>query len=126
MKKLLTALALMVVSSQAGAQKMPWEEYDKQIQARGAITAHGPQIFGDEVALYSGGLSFSATDISLPGNHGLPVALTRKTSISDRNDHLNDMPFADWDIDIPKIEGVYATTWQNQRCSSSLRRAKPK
>ena len=121
MKKLLIALAYFAVSAQVSAQKMPWEEYDKQIQARGAITAHGPQIFGDDVSLYSGGLSFSATDISLPGNNGLAVALTRKTAISEGGQRINDLPLADWDIDIPRIEGVFATTWHNERCSSHER-----
>ena len=119
MKKLLIALALMLVVTQASAQKMPWEEYDKQIQARGAITAHGPQLFGDEVELSSGALSFSATDISVPGNNGLPVALTRTLSIIDRDQRLYDMPMGDWDLDIPRLEGVFAPSWQDNRCTGS-------
>lgn len=119
MKKLLTALSLLLVSAQASAQKLPWEEYDKQIQARGAITAHGPQLFGDEVELSSGALSFSVTDISVPGNNGIPVALTRTLSIIDRDQRLYDMPMGDWDLDIPRLEGVFALSWQDNRCTGS-------
>lgn len=119
MKKLLTALALLLVSAQASAAKLPWEEYDKQIQARGAITAHGPQLFGDEVELSSGALSFSVTDISIPGNHSLPVALTRTTTIVDWNDRAFDAPMGDWDLDIPRLEGIFAPSWPNQRCTST-------
>lgn len=119
MNKLLFALALLAVSAQSTAQKLPWEEYDKQIQARGAITAHGPQLFGDEVELSSGALSFSVTDISIPGNHSLPVALTRTTTIVDWNDRAFDAPMGDWDLDIPRLEGIFAPSWPNQRCTNT-------
>lgn len=45
-----------------------------------AITALGPDLFGDKLNLYNGSFSFEHTDISLPGNSALPVALTRTHS----------------------------------------------
>src|SRR5262245_13403472 len=57
--------------------KQPWEEYDKQIQASGAVGALGANLLGDQVNFYNNTLSFSATDVSVPGNNGLAVAITR-------------------------------------------------
>lgn len=80
---------------------------------------------GDEVSLSDGGLSFSVTDISIPGNNLLPVQLTRRFAVKDRKDTLNDGMLADWQIDAPNISGVFAPDWMNtgdepgRRCSAS-------
>jgi len=42
------------------------------------LTALGPDLFGEEVNTNTGGLSFSQTDLSLPGNNGLSVNVTRR------------------------------------------------
>jgi len=97
----------------------PWQEYDKQIKASGELAALGPDLFGDAVNLQTGALSFSATDASSPGNSRLPVAFTRVFSVRSRlGDTVNDLPLADWDIDLPRISGTYGPTWLNERCST--------
>lgn len=107
-----------LISPEPGHQ--PWEEYSKLIQSKTTVAAHGPDLFGDNVNLYNGALSFSVTDLSVPGNAGLPVALTRTFNVSSRPPYaLNDLPFADWDIDLPRLSGVFATHWPNDRCSST-------
>ena len=109
--------------------KAPWEEYDKQVQASGVIGTLGEGMFGDTVEYYKNTLSFSVTNISLPGNFGLPVALTRKMTVTDRRGYNDvggyDQPLQDWDLDIPNISGVYATTWTDTRCSSQVPPPKP-
>ena len=110
-------------TSFSGTSKNPWEEYDKKVQASGVIGALGPDLFGDHVEYYKNTLSFSVTDISLPGNSALPVALTRKMEVVDRyayHEGLDgyDHPLQDWDLDIPNISGVYAPSWSDTRCSS--------
>ena len=70
----------------SNASNAPWEDYDKFIHKRAGVSAVGPEGFGDSVSLYNGALSFSVTDISVPGNSALPVALTRTLSISHRPD----------------------------------------
>src|SRR5687768_3165771 len=72
------------ITSFSATAKMPWDEYDKQVQASGVVGALGPDLFGDLIEFYKNTLSFSVTDISLPGNFALPVALTRKMTVSDR------------------------------------------
>ncbi len=105
-------------SGQGGVEV--WEEYDKQFKRRNSIAALGPDLFGEEVNLANGALAFSATDLSIPGNSGLPVALTRSISVSSRPyQAVNDKPFADWELDVPRIEGTYGLVWEgpNDRCS---------
>lgn len=96
--------ALIAASGAASAQQEPWQEYDKFIKSAQVIKAEGPQLFGDSVNLYTGATTFAATDVSLPGNSGLPVALGR--SFAPMNDHRN-RPFSDWDWDIPYIGGTF-------------------
>jgi hypothetical protein len=103
----------------SNASNAPWEDYDKFIHKRSGVSAVGPEGFGDSVSLYNGALSFSVTDISVPGNSALPVALTRTMSVSPRPDfYMYDDPLADWDLDVPRISGVYGPTWPATRCSS--------
>ena len=82
--------------------------------------ALGPDLFGDQVNMQNGALSFSVTDASIPGNSKLPVAFTRTLTVSDRDGYnVNDLPLGDWDIDVPRISGTYATTWAAKRCSDT-------
>ena len=97
----------------------PWNEYDKQVKGSGEIAPLGPDLFGDQVEFYKNTLSFSVTDISLPGNFSLPVSLTRRLSVTDRYTYDgHDEPVGDWDLDIPRISGNYAPVWADTRCSS--------
>ena len=45
-----------------------YEEQGQLMRGSGKVTTLGPDLFGDEVSLYSGALSFRQTDINLPGN----------------------------------------------------------
>lgn len=99
-------LVVLGLSNACSQGKQPWEEYDKFIQARGAVTAHGLDLSGDQVNLYNGTLSFSVTDSSLPGNPSLPVALTRTLSVSSRQPYANNTQLADWELEPPRLSGV--------------------
>ena len=105
-------------SALAQGGKQPWEEYEKLIQSKSVVGALGPDLFGDEVNFYNGSLSFAATDIDVPGNSRLPVALKRNLIVVNRREYpANDMSFADWDLDVPRLSGVFAPDWRDQRCS---------
>ena len=101
-------------------------EYSKTIQSKGAIEPLAKDIFGEQVGLYSGSLEFVQTDVSLPGNNALEVMVGRRfvpnqptlpTVGASRGQ------FADWDLEIPHLEGVFAgigwvvPTYGGQRCS---------
>lgn len=118
-------IAMLACAGTASAQegKLPWEEYGRLMEKAGAIAPlESGTLFGDAVDLYSGGLSLAATDVSVPGNGGLPVAIGRKLAIRDRSEYggTHDYAFADWDIDIPNVGGVFAGTWHDSRCSQPV------
>ncbi|WP_115512783.1 RHS repeat domain-containing protein [Xanthomonas arboricola] len=90
--------------------KAPWEEYDKLIHNRQALTALGPTLFGDQVDLYSGALSFSNVDVNVPGN-ALAISVGRSLTVTNRQGYiLTDLSFADWDLEVPRLSGVFAST----------------
>ena len=92
-------------------------------KAPDALTVLGPNLFGDEVNLYNGALSFTQTDLSLPGNSTLAVSLSRKY-VPGRQAEVAGQ-FGDWDLEVPRVSGAFASNpgWVSQsggsdRCSS--------
>jgi RHS repeat-associated protein len=88
-----------------GAQSISIEaEYVQRIRASQAIS--GDDLFGEQINLYTGTLALRQTDVSLPGNSALPVAITREfsvTSLRYAGGH-----FGGWDLDLPRLSAVYA------------------
>ncbi|WP_223807134.1 RHS repeat domain-containing protein [Montanilutibacter psychrotolerans] len=106
----LFALSLPVPASAQIESRQPWDEYGKKIETAQAVGAVGPDLFGDSVNFSNGALSFSATDVSVPGNSKLPVAFTRVLSVSNwKGYQRNDSPLADWELDVPRISGVFGS-----------------
>lgn len=127
-------LAGMVEIGSAQAQVTIPQEYEKTIKAAGAISALGDDLFGEQVGLYTGATTFEAIDASLPGNSNLPVAVRRSFIVTSRDAFernwllSRDGTFADWELDLPHLYGVFAKNkgWQvdgwsesgkNLRCS---------
>jgi len=125
MRKLVAAALILLTAGAAHAQsgKAPWEEVGNRIKSSEKVAPLGNNAFGDEVSLSNGALSFSAVDVSIPGNSGLPVAFGRSYSVRDRRYYTTDAMLADWDIQLPQISGVFATDWlvaggSTSRCSN--------
>jgi len=78
----------------------PWVKPNDQVKALSG------DIFGDAVNLSTGTLTFSQTDVSMPGNSSLPVAVTR--NFSTNADELPNGLFGDWDLDLPRMEATFA------------------
>lgn len=76
------AIALLLACAPAMAEKYPWQEFDKHITTASEVQSLGTDLFGDEVKLQDGALSFRATDVDLPGNNALPVHYSRSFSVS--------------------------------------------
>ena len=123
---LFAILLLDLATTPAFAQKQVWDGYDKYIVTRSDVGPLGADLFGDTADLYNGRLSFRHVDIDIPGNSALPVRLARSFVVTDGNglDHA----MSDWDIELPRISGVFAETlyewmetthwtWGPQRCS---------
>lgn len=101
----LLCAATVVGHGAASAQVLNWgEEYAKRIKSSENISPLGDDLFGDSIKLFNGTVSFSATDISLPGNNALPVRLTRAKNLQE---HRFGLPLGDWDIDAPYVGGTH-------------------
>lgn len=131
--RFLTAALLAIASMTAAAQNTKrelWEEYDKLLKGRESVTALGNEAFGDQVGMSNGALSFTVTDISLPGNFSLPVALTRSYAVRNNQGYLGwfrDMAFADWDLEVPRLSGTFADTtgWASKCSAQNVGEARP-
>jgi RHS repeat-associated protein len=100
---------LSVGTTQAGTT---WgEEYARRIRATELVAPLGDEMFGDSIKLFDGSLSFSAVDISLPGNSDLPVELRRTMDLQDR---AYPKALYDWNLDIPYIGGVFGEDYEEQ------------
>lgn len=73
----------------------------KRIRATEMAMPLGGDLFGDKVSLYNGSTVFSVTDIDLPGNHSLPVRLSRRFKVESKKQVENLGGFGAWDIDVP-------------------------
>lgn len=71
---------------------------------------------GEQIDPYSGALSFRITDVSLPGNSKLPVEFTRVIS----HGLEGQKQLADWDMDIPRIEGRYGYNRGAPNCQKPI------
>jgi hypothetical protein len=132
-RSLALAAMLSVCAFPVAAQVTIPEEYGKAIKTAETVGALGDNLFGEETSFYTGATTFSATDVSLPGNNAIPVAVGRRYSVEGRTGTerirllQHDGSFADWDLDIPHLHGTYSVAgWQvdghttagmNARCS---------
>lgn len=77
------AAAVLMASQSEQAQAIdtdptPVTNYFEQgllMRSGETVGALGPNLMGDSINDYSGALEFSQTDVSLPGNNALPVAV---------------------------------------------------
>jgi RHS repeat-associated protein len=83
------------------------------IRSGETVEALGPNLMGDSVNEYSGGLEFSHTDVSLPGNNALPVAVGRHLATGTRQTTLGTGLFGDWDLEIPHLRTIAAQAQPN-------------
>ena len=90
-----------------------YQTYADSVAAAQKREPLGERAFGEKIALFSGSTEFSVTDISLPGNNDLPVALGRRFVIQDRNQYQDRVwlsnlgGFDDWDVEVPYLEGTF-------------------
>ncbi|WP_336807971.1 hypothetical protein [Fulvimonas yonginensis] len=90
---------------------MPEDEYRKLIHVNEDIQPLGEHPFGENISLYDGSLSFTQTDISLPGNGPL-LQLVRQFNADGNRPvipHAEGV-FADWELLVPHLESFTAGT----------------
>ncbi|MEO8000409.1 MAG: hypothetical protein ABI644_00930, partial [Arenimonas sp.] len=143
MKKILSLGMLLVAMSglqtpvAIAASVNPALEFTKLQRPSDAIGSLGNDLFGEKTDFYTGSTSFGVTDISVPGNSQLPVALSRSLSVSEYDAFTSvSRVLGNWEIDVPKMSGIFASGhgWTvasaspNSRCSSpagDLLKARP-
>jgi YD repeat-containing protein len=122
---ILAALLFSVGSARAQLNNgvMPYEEYDKKIQASKVVSPLKDDAFGDDIRLYDGTVRFSSVDIDIPGNNALPVRLGRTFDVIDRRSEYFLKGFGDWQIDVPSIYGEFTAEkgWRTQSSSPYAR-----
>lgn len=108
------AALLLASSALATAQTaiLPYREYAKRTDAAQKVGPLTDSAFGANISLYNGSTSFRAVDISLSGNSTLPVQLARTLDIDDRTSDYRPTTggFADWQLDVPYIDGTFIAT----------------
>ena len=75
LRLVLVACASFMSSAYAAQDEL--QEYQRREKAAEVMAPLGVDMFGDSVNNYTGALSFSVTDIDVPGNNALPVRIAR-------------------------------------------------
>lgn len=95
----------ILCQAQSSNPVTPEDEYMQLIKTAQTISPLGPHPFGEHINLYDGTLSFAVTDISVPGTGpALQLGRTFNPTGNESPTVPAQMPFADWDLDIPRIE----------------------
>ncbi|RUO57833.1 RHS repeat domain-containing protein [Pseudidiomarina insulisalsae] len=102
----------------------PAIEWDRRSDIGERLSEHGSDLLGDTIDTHMGSLSFSHTDISLPGNSDLPVTLIRELTQGYFHNFDEDVEFGDWNYSVPRLHvitstqsGTYTTDWAGARCT---------
>jgi len=111
-----TPTSLMAQQAKVG------QDYDLRALPKWDVAALGSGAFGERHNLYTGETEFFTTDVSVPGNNGLEVAVHRRLRKEWGKDNYL---LGDWELEFPRLVGIFASGgWQvstpgfpNQRCS---------
>lgn len=143
----LALVALLGISAIAARASEPLDYGEAALGPKekdAVLQALGPDAFGETVNTFTGGISFSHVDLSIPGNNGLPVEIRRSLTVDGNKSPTqpNDSElwrgraFGEWELDLPYLSGIYPesvgwhvnTTSPNARCSSptTLAQYRPK
>lgn len=106
--QLMSSLLLSVCSVVAVAQVSTHITYEDNIRNSRKFSALDDNMFGDKISLQDGALSFAYTDVSVPTNSGLRVAIGRKLAT---RIHHNSPAFPvfglGWELDVPYMMATY-------------------
>ena len=90
---LLASMILVSLPAAAQDDPLPVIEWQKRLTADERLTAFGSDLMGDAIDTHLGSISFSHTDVSLPGNSNLDVSICLLyTSPSPRDLSTSRMP----------------------------------
>ena len=108
LRTILCVSSALVLTAPAMAASM-YDDQGKLIRAPRALGVLGENLFGDETNFYTGALSFVQTDVSLPGNNGLPMSVTRRFTAGETISTQGH--FGKWELDVPRMHGMFAAAY---------------
>lgn len=115
---LLLGWAAMHAGTWAQGTVSIYDEQDKLVRSDGQVTPLKGDLLGDHVSLYSGALEFINADVAIPGNNALPVGVARRYVTGQlrvaAEASVTTGIFGDWDLEIPRMSGVFAGGVANQ------------
>ncbi|MEM9013513.1 MAG: RHS repeat-associated core domain-containing protein [Pseudomonadota bacterium] len=113
------ASSVGLVAANAQTDPLPIEEWEKRVAIEGRLQTYGPDLLGDKIDPHTGGLVFEHTDVVIPGNSDLEVAVRRRKSQGYHYAENVNVEFADWQILVPKISTLVgaANGWPAARCT---------
>lgn len=124
----LLAASALAETPGTGGEITPTTTYFEQgilIRSGEVVQALGPDLMGDAVNEYSGGLQFTQTDVSLPGNNALEVQVGRHKAVGTIQAFAGSGLFANWDLDIPHLRTIAAQSepnWYGARTTGNFSR----
>jgi len=107
--------------------KPPAVELEKRQKADERLVAFGSDLLGDGIDPHTGSIQFSTTDVSIPGNFDLPVAITRTISQGRFYGRNVSVEFGDWQIQVPRLHALTRTghNWTGNRCTKTFAQSFP-
>jgi len=98
---------VLAYSGNEGYLEKPSEFELERMAPRKDLEMLSTNLAGENISLADGGLSFSATDISVPLNMAINASISRSYDrLSGQNDR-EAAAFGDWKLDLPRIESTY-------------------
>jgi hypothetical protein len=106
---------------------LAYQEVLAKLDVQMGVTPETSDLLGEQIDLNTGSVSFRHTDISIPGNNNLEVAIHRVFKGANYA-HSSTLEMADWMLDIPYIHTTllkgstrYSGDWgQGRECSGNL------
>lgn len=101
----------------------------QRLKVNEAVTAHTTELLGERIDLSTGAITFSHTDVVIPGPAGLDIVISRSWRGGRRQ--LHSMSMGDWELELPRIQtyavrtrGIglqFSTSWgQGEACSGEF------
>jgi RHS repeat-associated protein len=83
------------------------------------VTTLTTELMGDTIDLESGTLSFTQTDVSIPGNFNIPVQIQRTLSSPD-NWYKETRDFNNWSLAVPHVRSTYVLNSGNNPMAGAI------
>jgi len=100
-------LATAIPATAVAAEVSREQEWGTRVKEREDVAALTSNVFGDKINLVDGKGAFAVTDVSIPGNSSLPVAVSRKIELGTPLAASPTEMFGDWAINLPYLAGLH-------------------